>query len=69
MKAPKPFILPVALAALLATGCQTFSLTEEDFAKQQRGEMVDSGVGEAVGIVGSLSYLGAMIGAAIAGVK
>ena len=46
-------------------GCQTFSLSEEDFQKQQRGEMIDRETGAVVGFVGSVGYLGAMIGEAV----
>lgn len=47
-------------------GCQTFSLSEADFQKQQRGEMVDRKTGAAVGVVGSVGYLGAIVGEAVA---
>jgi len=58
------------LALMLAsTGCQTFTLTREEFEKQQKGEMVDRDVGAAVGVVGSAAYIGAAIGAVVAGVK
>jgi len=46
-------------------GCQTFSLTEEDFAKQQRGEMVDPTVGTAVGAAGTAGSWAAMLGLAV----
>ena len=44
------------------SGCQTFSLTKEDVERQQRGEMVDQQTGDAVGVVGTLGYYGAVIG-------
>ena len=47
-------------------GCQTFSLSEEDFQRQQRGEMADPKTGAAVGAVGTVGYLGAIIGEAVA---
>lgn len=47
-------------------GCQTFKLSESDLQKQQSGKMVDRETGEAVGVVGTLGYYGAMIGAAVA---
>ena len=61
----------VLLSALMlaSTGCQTFTLTEEEFEGQQRGEMVDPEVGTAVGVIGSAAYIGAAIGAAVAGVR
>ena len=62
-----------AVAGLLAAailmgcaGCQTFRLSEEDFRKQQRGEMVDKKVGDAVGAAGTLGYYGSIIGLAVA---
>jgi nitrate/nitrite transporter NarK len=54
----------IVLAA--CAGCQTFSLSEEDLQKQQRGEMADRQTGEVVGLVGSIGYLGAIVGAAVA---
>jgi hypothetical protein len=50
-------------------GCQTFSLSNEDFQKQRRGEMIDPVTGEVVGVAGTVGYLGAMgamVGEAIA---
>jgi len=47
-------------------GCQTFSLSDEDFQKQQRGGMVDQETGEAVGVVGTVGYYGAIVGDAVA---
>lgn len=61
-----------ALCLVLITGCagcQTFSLTEDQFARQQRGECADPEVGAAVGVAGTLGYMGAMVGAAAARVK
>lgn len=56
------------LTAVIAvsTGCQTFSLTEEQFAKQQHGECVDPETGRAVATGGTAAYNGAMLGALIA---
>jgi nitrate/nitrite transporter NarK len=54
-------------AVLMAcAGCQTFSLTEEDFQRQQRGETVDRETGAVVGTVGSVGFLGALLGLAVA---
>jgi len=47
-------------------GCQTFSLSDEGFQKQQRGETVDRETGEAVGVVGTLGCYGAIVGGAVA---
>ena len=47
-------------------GCQTFSLSNEDFQKQQRGKMVDPETGQVVGVAGTVGYLGAVVGGAIA---
>jgi len=59
----------VLLVALLTAGagCQTFSLTEADFQRQQRGEMVDPVTGNLVSGIGTAGYLGAVIGEAVAG--
>jgi hypothetical protein len=69
MKTPKRLILLIVLLGLVSAGCQTFTLTEEDFEKQQRGASADPQVGAAVGAAGTIGYLGAMIGCAAAGVK
>jgi hypothetical protein len=64
--------LPIALSLVLTvgcTGCQTFSLTQDQFDSQQRGQCADPEVGAVVGTFGTLGYLGAVIGAAAAGVK
>ena len=61
------FVLGVLLITI--TGCQTFNMSEEDFRKQQRGQVADREVGDVVGVAGSAAYLGAAIGAAIAGAK
>ena len=50
------------LALIACAGCQTFSLSEEDFQKQRRGQTVDQETGEVVGVAGTLGYYGAMIG-------
>ena len=56
----------VALAAgvvlIAGAGCQTFRMSEEDFQKQQRGEMVDKETGEAVGVAGTIGYYGYVLG-------
>jgi hypothetical protein len=57
------------LLALLGSGCQTFSLTEEQFAQQQQGQVADPETGAVVGAAGTLGYFGAMIGALVAGWK
>jgi hypothetical protein len=53
----------------LATGCQTFSMTEADFEKQQHGQPVDPETGAVVGLAGTAAYIGAAIGALAAGRK
>jgi hypothetical protein len=62
-----PCLILLLALAFLSIGCQTFSLTKEDFEKQQRGEMVDPETGRVVGMVGYAAYLGAAIGAMVAG--
>ena len=44
------------------SGCQTFSLTKEEWEKQRRGEMVDRDVGTVVGIFGTIGWFGAGLG-------
>jgi hypothetical protein len=47
-------------------GCQTFSLSDADFQKQQKGGTVDPQTGEIVGVVGTAACYGAIIGEFIA---
>jgi len=56
----------VGIVLINCVGCQTFSLSEEDFQRQQRGQMVDPNVGETVGTVAAIGCLGAVIGEAVA---
>jgi hypothetical protein len=58
--------LPIVALLLICSGCQTFSLSEEDFYNQQRGKTVDPQTGRVVEAAGTAGYAGAMIGAAIA---
>jgi hypothetical protein len=37
-------------------GCQTFSLSDEDFQKQQKGQIIDPKTGAIVGGFGTLLY-------------
>jgi hypothetical protein len=62
------FVLAAVLAACLigCAGCQTFSLSQEDWGKQRRGEMVDRDAGDAVGIAGTAGYYGLVVGEAVA---
>jgi hypothetical protein len=46
-------------------GCQTFSLSDGDFQKQQRGGTVDRDTGAVVGVAGTMGYLGVVIGEAV----
>lgn len=55
-------LITLAVIVVCGSGCQTFTLSKDDWEKQQRGEMVDQDVGNAVGVAGSLGYTGAMIG-------
>jgi hypothetical protein len=59
------FLLAGVLLAACA-GCQTFSLSEDQFEQQQYGKVVDRTTGDVVSVVGSIGYLGAMIGEAVA---
>lgn len=58
--------LALALVAgtvlITCTGCQTFSLSAEDFQRQQSGQTVDRETGEAVAAAGTVGYFGTMIG-------
>lgn len=56
------FAWVAGIVLIACTGCQTFSLSEEDFQRQQRGQTVDPETGEVVGVVGTLGYYGALIG-------
>lgn len=47
-------------------GCQTFSLSDADFQRQQKGQVIDPQTGEIVGVVGTAGYYGAMIGEFVA---
>ena len=62
--APGAMLLALILSV---TGCQSFSLTQADFEKQQAGKDVDPCVGKAVGTAGSAAYLGYAIGSLLAG--
>jgi len=71
MRAMKPAVLSLMVLALLManTGCQTFSMTDEQFGRQQRGQPVDPEVGAVVSSAGTAAYWGAMLGAFAAGAK
>jgi len=59
----------LAAIVIACAGCQTFNLSEEDFQKQQRGGEADPHVGAVVSVTGTAAYMGALIGAAAAGIK
>lgn len=59
-------MLGVGIMLISGAGCQTCRLSEADFEKQQRGEMVDRQTGEAVEIIGSLAYFGFLLGEGLA---
>ena len=58
--------LLIGVVLSTCVGCQTFKLSEADFQKQQSGKVVDRETGDTVGVVGTMGYYGAMIGAAVA---
>jgi hypothetical protein len=58
--------LLLGFVLMLSPGCQTFSLSDEDFHRQQNGQVADPQTGEAVAVAGTAAYFGATIGAAIA---
>lgn len=53
------------LIILGGAGCQTFTLTKEEWERQKRGECVDPEVGKVVGILGTAGYYGAVAGECI----
>jgi hypothetical protein len=67
MKVGKTALALATALVLLTTGCQTFSMTDEEFYRQQRGQSIDPETGAVVGTAGTLGYWGAMIAAAVAG--
>lgn len=56
----------LGLLLLGGAGCQTFSLSEEQWQKQQHGGVVDQRTGDLVGTAGSAGYYGFMIGETVA---
>ena len=58
-----------ALLLLGCAGCQTFSLAQEQWAKQQRGQPVDPAVGAAVDCAATVGCVGAGIAQIVAGVR
>ncbi len=64
-------ITTVLLLALILAGpgCQSFTMTQAEFQRQQAGHDVDPAVGSAVGTVGTAAYFGAALGSILAGVK
>lgn len=67
--ASKPILLLLTIITLATAGCQTCSLSEEQFDKQCQGQQVDSKVGAIVAGIGTALYWGAMIGLLIANTK
>ena len=67
MKVPL-FAFIAAMIVFNTVGCQTCSLSQEDFEKQQRGQTVDRETGETVAVVGTLGYYGAIIGEMLAAI-
>ena len=51
---------------MICSGCQTFSLSDEQFRAQQNGGVADPDTGAVVGTAGTLGYYGATLGALIA---
>jgi hypothetical protein len=58
--------LLAALVLLSGAGCQTFNMSQEDFEKQQHGEVVDPVGAHVAEVVGTLAALGIMIGEIVA---
>jgi hypothetical protein len=56
-----PLALLWVVVGLACVGCQTFSLTEQQFEAQQRGCTVDPETGMLVGVAGYAGMLGAAI--------
>lgn len=56
--------MAVGIVLLATTGCQTFSLSQEDFRKQQNGRTVDQKTGETVAVVGECGcFIGGILAA------
>ncbi len=53
---PRLFVSVVSLAALLASGCQTFNMPPEKFAEQQRGHYDCTPEAKTVEVAGCLLY-------------
>ena len=60
--------LVAGLVWVLCAGCQTCSLSQEDFQRQQRGETVDKETGDAVAVVGTFGYFAAFLGETLAAI-
>ena len=60
------FAVMVALLMLTGAGCQTFNMSEEDFHRQQNGEVINQDAANAVAVVGTLAAWGIFIGELVA---
>ena len=53
-----PLFFPVAfLAAMLTSGCQTFNMSPEQFAEQQKGHYADTIEARGVEVFGTMLYI------------
>ncbi|MBI5775697.1 MAG: hypothetical protein HZA89_18415 [Verrucomicrobia bacterium] len=52
----------VIILAMSCAGCQTFSLTKEQWEAQQRGERVDAETAKVVETAGTMGYYGLFLG-------
>jgi hypothetical protein len=51
----------LAIVLFVGAGCQTFNMSQEDFEKQQHGQVVDPVGAHATEFFGTLAALGIMI--------
>jgi hypothetical protein len=62
---PRSSFIPAVFSCIVlltCSGCQTCSLSKEDFQKQQNGQTVDRETGDTVAVVGTFGYYGAVFG-------
>ena len=51
----------LAVVLFIGAGCQTFNMSQEDFEKQQHGQVIDPVGAHATEFFGTLAALGIMI--------
>jgi hypothetical protein len=66
LRLSRPGAVLLALVLLAGSGCQTFKMSQEDWEKQQRGEVVDPDAAGTVAVVGTIAATGILIGELVA---